>query len=146
MVRPPLAGGGHLPRSPGSPRRRDATPVVGPSDRARHALPARAVLARDPARRTSRPPRPHRRVHGRLVPQIAPNLRRCPRRRPAAVLARAGFASVVAAVRGKETYPRPPPRHHLRALPCSLNGQSRAKKPSTAFSHDAEVGGSRRLA
>jgi hypothetical protein len=105
LVRPPLAGGGRLPRGPGSPRRRDAAPVVGPGDRARHAPPARAVLARDPARRTSRPPRPHRHARGRLVPQAAPELRRHPRRRPTTPLGRAGFAPAVAAVRGGKLSP-----------------------------------------
>ena len=55
-----------------------------------------------------------------------PDLRRHPRRRPAAVVARAGFAPVVAAVRHEETQPRPPRRHRLRALSGRLNGQSRA--------------------
>src|SRR3954466_3618456 len=105
-VGPPLAGGTHLPRGAGSPRRRDAAPVVGPGNRPNDALPARAVLPRGPARRAPRPPRPLGRLHGRLVPQATPDLCRRPRCHPAAVLARAGFAPVVATVRGEETQPR----------------------------------------
>ena len=50
LVRPTLAGGSHLPGGARPSRRRDPTPVVGPGDRAHHAVPARAVLDRDPAR------------------------------------------------------------------------------------------------
>src|SRR3954462_9135895 len=56
----------------------------------------------------------------------AADLRRHPRRRPAAVLARAGFAPVSGTGRGEKTPPHAPPRHRLRALPSRLNGQSRA--------------------
>src|SRR4051812_22245100 len=58
LVRPEVAAGGHLPRGPRPPRRRDPAAVVGPGDRPHHALPARPVLRRDPARRPPRPPRP----------------------------------------------------------------------------------------
>src|SRR6476659_8855521 len=126
LVRPALAGGGHLPRGARPPRRRDAAAVVEPRHRAHHALPARPVLDRDAARRASRPPRPVSGPHRCLVPQTAADLRRHPRRRPAAVLARAGFAPVSATGRGEKTPPHAPPRHRLRALPSRLNGQSRA--------------------
>jgi hypothetical protein len=52
LVRPALAGRGHLPRGARPSRRRDPAPVVGSGDRARHALSAGAVLDRRPARGT----------------------------------------------------------------------------------------------
>src|SRR3954467_4579169 len=123
LVRPALAGGGHLPRGARPPRRRDAAAVVGPRHRAHHALPARPVLDRDAARRASRPPRPVSGPHRCLVPQTAADLRRHPRRRPAAVLARAGFAPVSATGRGEKTPPHAPPRHRLRPLPSRLTAK-----------------------
>ena len=125
------AGGGcgallrTLPGGARPPRGRDPTSVVGPRHRARHAPPARAVLDHHLARGTPRPPRPLGRLHGRLVPRAAPDLRRRPGRRPApglggAGLGGAGLPDVPAAIRGQETPPRPPPRHRLRALPRRL--------------------------
>ena len=70
LVRPALAGGGHLPGGPRPPRRRDAAAMVGPGDRPRHALPARPVLARIAARRAPdpAPARPCPRTHGTAEP------------------------------------------------------------------------------
>ena len=81
LVRPTLAAGGHLPRGARPSRRRDPASVVGPCHRPHHALPARPVLDRDPARCAPRPPRPLSRLHRCLVPQTAADLRRHPRRR-----------------------------------------------------------------
>lgn len=67
LVRPALAGGSHFPGGARPSRRRDPAPVVGPGDRPHHARPARAVLDRDLARGTPRPPRPLGRWHRRLV-------------------------------------------------------------------------------
>ena len=78
LVRPTLAGGGHLPRGARPSRRRDPAPVVGPRHRPHHALPARPVLDRDTARCAPRPPRPLSGLHRCLVPQTAANLRRHP--------------------------------------------------------------------
>src|SRR3954462_1411305 len=72
----------------------------------------------------------------------AADLRRHPRRRPAAVLARAGFAPVSATGRGEKTPPHAPPRHRLRALPSRLNGQSRAKDVDVdRLAHVADAAG-----
>ena len=101
LVRPALAGRGHLPGSARPSRRRDPAPLparrrgpvpcgtgstawlsmVGPRHRTHHALPARPVLRRHALGRAARPPSaPGRRDRG-LVPQDAPDLRRYPRRR-----------------------------------------------------------------
>src|SRR3954454_19379669 len=87
LVRPTLADGGHLPRGARPSRRRNPASVVGPRHRPHHALPARPVLDRDTARCAPRPPRPLSGLHRCLVPQTAADLRRRPRRCPAAVLA-----------------------------------------------------------
>ena len=54
--------------------------------------------------------------HGRLVPQTAPDLRRCPRRGPAAAVARAGFADVPAP--SEATKLRPALRHGIAYALC----------------------------
>src|SRR3954470_6148003 len=60
------------PRGARPSRRRDPAPVVGPRHRPHHALPARAVLDRDPACGTPRPSHPLGRLYRRLAPQGAP--------------------------------------------------------------------------
>jgi hypothetical protein len=83
-------------------------------------LPARSVLDRDPARRPSRPPARLRVPATAWYSKKRADLRRHPRRRPPAVLARAGFAPVPATARGQKLRPGAPPRHRLRALPRRL--------------------------
>ncbi len=68
----------HLGVEPRGPRplgRRDPAAVVRPSHRPHHALPARPVLRRDPARHPPQPPRPTPRLGRRLVSQAAAHLR-----------------------------------------------------------------------
>src|SRR5215213_4635892 len=113
------------------PRRGDPAPVVGQGDRPHHALPARAVLDRGLARHTAGPPRtPAGLGHG-LVPQGAPDLLRHPRRGAAPDLDRAGFGHLPAFRRDRETPSGAPRRHRPRALPCRMNGQTRANSPLT---------------
>ena len=129
LVRPALAGGGHLPGGPGSSRPRDTAAVVGSGDRPYHAVPARAVLDRDPARRAPGPPCTRGRVDGCLVPQAAPDVHRHPRRRPTAVLVRAGFAAIVALARPDETPARGPDRYGPRPLPRRLMAKVQLRAP-----------------
>ena len=104
-----------------SASRRGASGRAGRSPAPRPARPGCSRPWPRSPRASTAAPAPPRGAASRARP------RRHPRRRPAAVVARAGFAPVVAAVRGEETQPRPPPRHRLRALPGRPNGQSRDK-------------------
>src|SRR3982751_975791 len=91
--------------------------MVRPGHRTHHPLPARAILSRDPARRTAQPTGTRGRYERGLVSQTPPHLQRHTRRCAATFLAGTGFCHVSPSRRGEETPPSAPGRHYLCALP-----------------------------
>ncbi|MDE4915212.1 transposase [Methylobacterium sp. 092160098-2] len=101
--------------------------VVGQGHRPHHALPARPVLDRHTAGRTPLGSPTATRRGGRVVPQTAPDLRRCTGRRALCDPARTDFGNITAPTRPNKT-PLPfASAFGLCALPRRVNGQSRAK-------------------
>src|SRR3954464_15464048 len=94
--------------------------MVRPGHRTHHPLPARAILSRDPARRTAQPTGTRGRYERGLVSQTPPHLQRHTRRCAATFLAGTGFCHVSPSRRGEETPPSAPGRHYLCALPRCL--------------------------
>src|SRR3954452_18652279 len=94
--------------------------MVRPGHRTHHPLPARAILPRDPARRTAQPQGTRGRYERGLVSQTPPYLQQHTRRCAAAFLAGTGFCHVSPSRRGEETPPSAPGRHYLCALPRCL--------------------------
>src|SRR4051794_28831434 len=94
--------------------------MVRPGHRTHHPLPARAILPRDPARRTAQPQGTRGRYERGLVSQTPPYLQRHTRRRAATFLAGTGFCHVSPSRRGEETPLSAPGRHYLCALPRCL--------------------------
>src|SRR5690348_5597538 len=94
--------------------------MVRPGHRTRHPLPARAILPRDPARRTAQPEGTRGRYERGLVSQTPPYLQRHTRRCAATFLAGTGFCHVSPSRRGKETPLSTPGRHYLCTLPRCL--------------------------
>jgi hypothetical protein len=88
--------------------------------RTHHPLPARAILSRDPARRTAQGTRG--RYERGPVSQTPPHLQRHARRHAATFPAGTGFA-MSRHPEGEETPPSAPGRHH----PCSLPRRPMAK-------------------
>src|SRR3954469_16770980 len=94
--------------------------MVRPGHRTHHPLPARAILPRDPARRTAQPEGTRGRYERGLVSQTPPHLQRYTRRCTATLLAETGFCHVPPSRQGEETLPSAPGRHYLCALPRCL--------------------------
>src|SRR5690349_9666123 len=94
--------------------------MVRPGHRTHHPLPARAILPRDPARRTAQPEGTRGRYERGLVSQTPPYLQRHTRRCAATFLAGTGFCHVSPSRRGKETPLSTPGRHYLCTLPRCL--------------------------
>src|SRR3954468_639683 len=94
--------------------------MVRPGHRTHHPLPARAILPRDPARRTAQPEGTRGRYERGLVSQTPPHLQRYTRRCTATLLAGTGFCHVPPSRPGEETLPSAPGRHYLCALPRCL--------------------------
>src|SRR4051794_25871903 len=94
--------------------------MVRPGHRTHHPLPARAILPRDPARRTAQPEGTRGRYERGLVSQTPPHLQRHTRRCAATLLAGTGFCHVPPSRRGEQTPPSAPGRHYLCALPRCL--------------------------
>src|SRR3954466_8608877 len=94
--------------------------MVRPGHRTHHPLPARAILPRDPARRTAQPEGTRGRYERGLVSQTPPHLQRYTRRCTATLLAGTGFCHVPPSRQGEETLPSAPGRHYLCALPRCL--------------------------
>lgn len=114
--------------------------VVRQGDCPHHALPTRPVLDRHAAGCTA--PGPPTATHRgrRVVPQTAPDLRRCARRRALCDLAREDFGDITAPTRPNKTPLPIACALALCALPRCMNGQSRAKDGQTL------VGASHRVA
>src|SRR3954454_15817560 len=94
--------------------------MVRPGHRTYHPLPARAILPRNPARRTPQPEGTRGRYERGLVSQTPPHLQRHTRRRAATLLAGTGFCHVSPSRRGEETPTSAPGRHYQCALPRCL--------------------------
>src|ERR671917_499585 len=94
--------------------------MVRPGHRTHHPLPARAILPRDPARRTAQPEGTRGRYERGLVSQTPPHLQRHTHRCAATFLAGTGFRHVSPSRRGEETPLSTPGRHYLCALPRCL--------------------------
>src|SRR4051812_5628115 len=94
--------------------------MVRPGHRTHHPLPARAILPRDPARRTAQPQGTRGRYERGLVSQTPPYLQRHTRRCAATFLAGTGFCHVSPSGRGEETPLSAPGGHYLCALPRCL--------------------------
>src|SRR5688572_6009262 len=94
--------------------------MVRPGHRTHHPLPARAILPRDPARRTAQPGGTRGRYERGLVSQTSPHLQRHTRRCTATFLAGTGFRHVPPSRRGEETPTSAPGGHYLCALPRCL--------------------------
>src|SRR3954452_22167789 len=94
--------------------------MVQPGHRTHHPLPARAILPRDPARRTAQPEGTRGRYERGLVSQTPPHLQRYTRRRAATFLAGTGFCHVSPSRQGEETPRSAPGRHYLCTLPRCL--------------------------
>lgn len=123
VVRAALDHRGHIPGSARPSWGRDAAAVVRHGDRPHHALPARPVLDRHTAGRTPLGSPTATRRGRRVVPQTAPDLRRCTGRRALCDLARADFGNITAPTRPNKT-PLPfASALGLCALPRRMNGQ-----------------------
>src|SRR3954470_2533337 len=94
--------------------------MVRPGHRTHDPLPARAILPRDPARRTAQPEGTRGRYERGLVSQTPPHLQRYTRRCTATLLAGTGLCHVPPSRQGEETLPSAPGRHYLCALPRCL--------------------------
>src|SRR3954465_11535700 len=94
--------------------------MVRPGHRTHDPLPARAILPRDPARRTAQPEVTRGRYERGLVSQTPPHLQRHTRRGAATFLAGTGFCHVLPSRRGEKTPLSTPGRHYLCALPRRL--------------------------
>src|SRR3954463_2755000 len=104
--------------------------MVRPGHRTHHPLPARAILPRDPARRTAQPEGTRGRYERGLVSQTPPHLQRYTRRCTATLLAGTGFCHVPPSRQGEETLPSAPGRHYLCALPRCLMAKVELRCPS----------------
>ena len=100
--------------------------VVRQGDCPHHALPTRPVLDRHAAECTA--PGPPTATHRgrRVVPETAPDLRRCARRRALCDLAREDFGDITAPTRPNKTPLPIACALALCALSRRMNGQSRA--------------------
>src|SRR3954451_20866346 len=115
--------------------------MVRPGYRTHDPLPARALLPRDPARRTAQPGGTRGRYERGLVPQTPPHLQRHTRRCAATFLAGTGFRHVSSSRRGEETLPSAPGRHCLCALPRCLMAKVELRAHPESF--QIEPGGAR---
>src|SRR5690348_4299169 len=104
--------------------------MVRPGHRTHHPLPARAILPRDPARRTAQPEGTRGRYERGLVSQTPPYLQRHTRRCAATFLAGTGFCHVSPSRRGKETPLSTLGRHYLCTLPRCLMAKVELRVPS----------------
>src|SRR3954468_23006740 len=103
--------------------------MVQPGHRTHHPLPARAILPRDPARRTAQPEGTRGRYERGLVSQTPPHLQRHTRRCAATFLAGTGFCHVPPSTQGEETPLSAPGRHYLCALPRCLMAKVEIRAP-----------------
>ena len=123
LVRAAVVGRGDVRRGAPAPRGGDATPMVGPGDRADHAGAARLVLAGDALGRgdARRCPAPKR----RLVSQAPAHLQRRARRRALPPLDLDDFHHLTEPRGGRRNPPRDAGAARPGRLLPGLNGQSR---------------------
>src|SRR3954469_7229645 len=116
--------------------------MVRPGHRTHHPLPARAILPRDPARRTAQPEGTRGRYERGLVSQTPPHLQRYTRRCTATLLAGTGFCHVPPSRQGEETLPSAPGRHYLCALPRCLMAKVELRAPNRTQSSASQAAAS----